>query len=489
MTALKSRPSSPYLSACSRSADLPTRIAPESAGISPARFGKGNRGSETPGLPGKKQDDPNPNKTTAGNYFISNYPPFSCWTPGEIPELTRVICRPPNATPLGLYVHLPFCRQRCHYCYFRVYPHRSPEDIDCYIDSVLKELGYYLRYPAVQNRALSSVYFGGGSPSYLEPDQIRRLLGGLQVQSSWEQVEECTFECEPGTVSAEKLRALKELGVTRVSLGFQSLNNEILRRSGRDLKLQDCLEAFEQARDAGFDEINVDLIAGLPGETKATWQRTIERIASLAPECVTIYQLELTYNSALYGSMRAGRELELPDWPSKRERVREAFETLEHLGYSIGSAYMAIRHPSRWRFVYTVEHFWHGADLLALGETAFGHFNGVHYQNADTFDSYTGLLASEKLPVGRAYALSAEEKLRREVILHLKTGCLDSAYFSQKFGVEIVDHFASQFEPLSRNGMLEIDGDKIQLTRQGLLQVDWLLPQFYLPEHIGIRYS
>src|ERR1051326_3483197 len=104
MTALKSRPSSPYLSACSRSADLPTRIAPESAGISPARFGKGNRGSETPGLPGKKQDDPNPNKTTAGNYFISNYPPFSCWTPGEIPELTRVICRPPNATPLSLYV-------------------------------------------------------------------------------------------------------------------------------------------------------------------------------------------------------------------------------------------------------------------------------------------------------------------------------------------------------------------------------------------------
>lgn len=217
-----------------------------------------------------------------------------------------------------------------------VYPRRTRDDIDLYIDSVLREFDCYTHYPALQNRAFSSVYFGGGSPSYLEPDQIRRLLQGLQEQSGWEEVEECTFECEPGTVSPEKFRVLKELGVTRVSMGFQSLNNEILRRS-RAVTVQDCTDALEQARAAGFNEINIDLLAGLPGETSLTWQHTIERVIDLAPDCVTIYQLELTYNSALYASMRAGRGPHLPDWPAKREWVREAFETLEHLGYTTGS--------------------------------------------------------------------------------------------------------------------------------------------------------
>jgi len=433
--------------------------------------------------------EPLPIKTTAGNYFISNYPPFSRWTSDEIPEVLDALCRMPTPTPLGLYVHLPFCRQRCHYCYFRVYPRRNAEDVDLYLDSVLKEFDFYTRYPALQNRAFSSVYFGGGSPSYLESEQIRRLLGGLQEKSGWEQVEECTFECEPGTVSPGKFRVLRELGVTRLSLGFQSLNNAILRRSGRAVTVRDCVDAFAQARDAGFNEINIDLLAGLPGETSLTWQRTIERLIDLAPECVTIYQLELTYNSALYGSMQVGRDVRLPDWPAKRELVGAAFEALEHVGYTIGSGYMAIRDPQRWRFVYTVEHFWHGADLLALGETAFGHIQGVHYQNVDTFERYAGLVASGKLPLRRAYRLNVEERLRREVILQLKTGCLDMEYFRKEFRVDLAVHFQPQFEALRQDGLLEIEGDSVRLTREGLLRVDWLLPGFYLPQHAGVRYT
>jgi oxygen-independent coproporphyrinogen-3 oxidase len=124
-----------------------------------------------------------------------------------------------------------------------------------------------------------------------------------------------------------------------------------------------------------------------------------------------------------------------------------------------------------------------------LGETAFGHIQGVHYQNADTFDRYTRRVALGKLPLSRVYKLSPEEKLRREVILHLKTGSLDAAYFRQKFGIELLDHFESQFEALLQEGWLEVDGDKLQLTRDGLLQVDRLLPRFYLPEHVGVRYT
>ena len=428
-------------------------------------------------------------ETTVGNYFIANYPPFSCWTPNEIPRFIHALSQTPKPAPIGLYVHLPFCRQRCHYCYFRVYPRSTDEDIKLYTESVLNELKTYRRYPAIENRSLNSVYFGGGSPSYLSAKQLGELIGGIQEQLSFENVEEFTLECEPGTITPEKLQLLKQLGVTRLSLGFQTLNNEVLRRSGRDTRVGDCLRTYHQAREAGFDEINIDLIAGLPGEIEPTWRRTIDQVLELVPDCITIYQLELTHNSTLYASMQAGREVTLPDWRLKANWTATGFQMCEEAGYVIASGYMAVRNPEWWRFVYTVENFWHGADLLALGETAFGHIHGVHYQNADTFDRYTRMLSENHLPLRRALKLTGEEKLRREVILLLKTGQLDAAYFRNKFGVELLDHFEPQFERLLKTGCVQVEGDKICVTRDALLRVDTLLPMFYLPEHVGVRYT
>lgn len=430
-----------------------------------------------------------PVSTTVGNHFISNYPPFSCWTPQEVPKFLHALSRTPKASPLGLYVHLPFCRHRCHYCYFRVYPRRTEADVNLYVESLLKELALYRRFPAIEDRSLRCVYFGGGTPSYLSSEQIRTLLGGLQEQLPWETIEECTFECEPVTASVEKFQLLKQLGVTRVSLGFQSLNDEILRRSGRDTRVSDCHRAFHQARAAGFDEINIDLLAGLPDESDATWRRTIDQVLELIPDCVSIYQLELTHNSKLYASMRAGHDVNLPSWPDKCQWTDAAFKMCEEAGYVIASGYMAVRNPRWWRFVYAVDHFWQGADLLALGETSFGHIQGVHYQNVDTFDRYTTLLAENHLPLRRAFKLSPEHKLRREVMLLLKTGRLDAAHFRKKFGVVLLDHFEEQFEQLLRKGLVEIEADEIRLTREALLRVDWLLPMFYLPEHTAVRYT
>jgi oxygen-independent coproporphyrinogen-3 oxidase len=431
-----------------------------------------------------------PVATTVGSHFVSNYPPFSCWTPDKIPKLEAALNRPVAASePLSLYLHIPFCRQRCHYCYFRVYPHRSEEDVDFYINKVLEEVGYYHERPAIGARPLRTVYFGGGSPSYLSEAQLERLLDGLRARMDWSGVEEFTVECDPSTVSPAKFNLLKDAGVTRLSLGFQTLDNDLLRRSGRDVTVCDCLGAFEHARDAGFEQINIDLLAGLPGERTTTWRRTIDRVLELAPDCVTIYQLELTYNSTLHQSMQGGRKVPLADWPIKHAWVSDAFETLEHVGYTIASGYMAVRDPARWRFAYTVDHFWRGEDLLALGESSFGHIQGVHYQNAHTFERYVGLLDEHQLPWRRAYELSAEEKLRREVILQLKTGVLAAAYFRRKFGVELTEHFGPELMQLVQRDLLEIRDDLLQLTRNALLDVDWLLPVFYLPQHRGIRYT
>ncbi len=430
-----------------------------------------------------------PVETTVGNYFVSNYPPFSTWNEEQIPELQEALSSPPAQPDLCLYVHVPFCLERCRYCYFRVYPRRQPQTVDLYIDALLRELETYSPFPALEGRRLKAVYFGGGTPSYLTAEQIRRLLRGLQERMPWKEVLECTFECEPTTATREKLQALKDLGATRVSLGFQSLSDRVLEASGRRARAEDCLRTYRLARKAGFQEINLDLLAGLPDETAETWRETIKTVIGLAPECVTIYQLELTYNSRLFAGVRAGSPAALPSWPTKRQWVGDAFRALEEAGYTIGSGYMAVRDPESWRFAYTVDHFWRGGDLLALGESSFGHFHGVHYQNVDQFVEYIARVKSGRLPIRRACRLSAEEKLHREVVLLLKTGILEVDYFRSKYNVDIREKFEPQFRRLEEEKMLVVENGTVALTRAGLLSVDGLLPGFYLPEHRDIRYT
>jgi oxygen-independent coproporphyrinogen-3 oxidase len=199
--------------------------------------------------------------------------------------------------------------------------------------------------------------------------------------------------------------------------------------------------------------------------------------------------MDLTYNSRLYKSIQFGRPFVLPDWPTKRRWVGEAFERLEQSGYAVHNAYMAVRNPQDYRFVYLEENCWRGHDLVAFGETAFGYLQQTHYQNADSFDGYLRPLAEGRLPLWRVRKTTPTERYRREVILQLKTGSLSAAYFREKFGVELIDDFRPLFEKLSRASMLSFSEAGVQLTRAGLLQVDWLLPKFYLPRHVGLRYT
>lgn len=366
---------------------------------------------------------------------------------------------------------------------------RSSGTTDLYIDALLKELSLYSGCPAVRERRLSSVYFGGGSPSFLDEGELQRLLEGLQAEMPWDSVVECTFECEPGTITEEKLRLLRRLGVTRVSLGFQTLTPDVLQHCGRHAGPEACVAACSAARNAGFGEVNVDLLAGLPGETAKSWEETMTRVIEIAPDCVTIYQLELTCNSVFHHTLPTRGPTGAPTSEEKRQWVGRAFQMLEAAGYAIGSGYMAIRNPESWRFVYTVESYWHGGDLLALGETAFGHFQGVHYQNVDSLAQYLTLVQTGCLPLQRVRRLDGEEKLRRELILQLKTGSLDRVYFRSKFGVDIGERFRQEFGDLRRRGLLEEREDGIELTREGLLQVDALLPAFYLGHPRGIHRS
>jgi oxygen-independent coproporphyrinogen III oxidase len=430
-----------------------------------------------------------PESTEVGNYFVSNYPPYSQWKSEVLPQYEAQLHRPAAAGELGLYVHVPFCRQRCSYCYFRVYPRAPAANMDRYISALLAEADLYRQLPIVKGRRIANVYFGGGTPTLLSMPQIRQLLGGLRERLDMSSADEITYECQPGTVTRECLSLLREHGVTRASIGIQTLNDKVLRQVGRAAGADDCREVFDLAQDAGFDQINVDLLAGLPGETEESWLQTIKQITEMAPDTITIYQLELTHNSAMYRALQSGGGQRLPTWPEKRAWVRKAFLLLEQNDYVIYGAYWAVKDTSKPRFAYVRDHYWRGDDLLALGETSFGTMQGFHYQNVDNFEAYAANCESGKLPLRRAYQMSSDDQLRREFILLLKTGNVDIARLDQKFSSDTIRLLNEPLQILRTEGLLTFDAQRVELTREGLLCVDWLLPMFYAPQYRAVRYT
>jgi oxygen-independent coproporphyrinogen III oxidase len=427
--------------------------------------------------------------TQVGNYFVSNYPPFSQWKPDYVPEAIEALDQPARTDePFGLYLHIPFCRKRCKFCYFKVYTDKNANEIEVYIEALIKEAEYYARTRAFQGRELRFAYFGGGTPSYISEKQLHHLVNGLNRHVSWDRAEEVTFECEPGTLRRSKLEVLKEIGVTRLSLGAEHFDDELLAANGRAHLSPEIYDVYEMARSVDFPQINLDLIAGMVGETEAKWRDTVRKALSLQPDSVTIYQMELPYNTVISQEiLKEGKESPIADWPTKQRWLSYAFDEFQAAGYRAASAYTLATTKKPCKFIYT-DALWHGGDMIGLGVSSFSHFGGVHFQNAHSFEEYVALIDKNELPLLRALTLTPKQKLIREMVLQLKTGSIELSYFQNKFGVNVWDEFKPVFEELERKGFAEKDTRKVSLTRKGLLQVDHFLSEFFEPELKEVRY-
>jgi len=437
---------------------------------------------------------PDVEQTEVGSYFVANYPPFSVWNSDAVARDGKpALASPPvPGVTLGVYLHIPFCRKRCHFCYFRVYTDRNAKEVESYLDRLGREWELYAPREAVAGRRVDFVYFGGGTPSFLSTAQLTRLVERLTRATPWADAEEITFECEPGTLTEAKLSAIREMGVTRLSLGVENFDDRILEMNGRAHRSPEIGRSFSFARSLGFPQINIDLIAGMLGETDENWRACIDRTLALDPDSVTIYQMELPYNTTISSDILKGTgqfAAGVANWATKRRWVEEAFNALERAGYHIGSAYTAVKNPATTKFVYR-DRLWEGADLIGLGVASFGHINGVHVQNLDTWETYSAAIDRDEIPLGRAYRPTTEERMIREFVLQLKRGTLRPGYFAAKYGVDLLDRFAGGLASLKSAGYLaRADQEAIALTRAGLLRVDVLLPRFFLPEHTGIRYT
>jgi len=429
-------------------------------------------------------------ETEVGSVFVSNYPPYSFWKPDYLPQAFAALnaAPKPNAT-LGLYLHIPFCRKRCKFCYFRVYTDKNSSEIQTYLEALVREVKIYSEMPAIKNRLLKFVYFGGGTPSYISAKHLQQFAKKLRETISWHGAEEVTFECEPGTLSQPKLEVIREIGVTRLSLGIENFNDAILQENGRAHLSEEIYRNLPWINALQFKQVNIDLIAGMIGETWETWRETVQKTIDIDPDSITVYQMELPYNTVYSKSILDGHsELHVADWKAKRAWHAYAFEQFAAAGYEISSAYTMVKKSKKCQFVYR-DAVWHGTDMLGTGVASFGHISGLHIQNVAGWNEYLSMIEAGKLPLNRAFPTTEKERLTREMILQLKIGRINTDYFHNKFGANILHEFDSAYQRLREEGMLTFNQKEVTLTPKGFLRADQLLPAFYEPKYRNGRYT
>ncbi len=323
--------------------------------------------------------------TDVGSVFVSNYPPYSFWSADHALRAARgALAEAPRPdTPLGLYLHIPFCRKRCKFCYFRVYTDKNAAEVQRYVDAVVREARPATPSAVIGGRSPRFIYFGGGTPSFISSRHLRQVVEALKSRLPWSGVEEVTFECEPGTLTEPKLATIRELGITRLSLGVENWNDEILAGNGRAHVSKEIYRVEPWIRALNFDQLNIDLIAGMVGETWDTWRglggqddRPGAGQRDHLPDGAALQHglLEARPCSTARGAgRRLGDQARLA-----RLRLRAA---VEQAGYEVSRA------PTPWCSGDKAEVRLPQFGLAGLptcsrsGVSSFGHLNGVHYQN------------------------------------------------------------------------------------------------------------
>jgi oxygen-independent coproporphyrinogen-3 oxidase len=372
----------------------------------------------------------------------------------------------PRGRALGLYVHVPFCTKRCHYCSFNTAPLEQPADMRRYLEAVSRESGLLAEAPWTGDIAIQTIFLGGGTPSLLEPEDMAALLDAVRGHFALAPDAEITVECNPESVSRGKLAAYRAAGVNRISLGVQSLDDGILPRLGRLHDARGARAAFEAAREAAFDNLSVDLMYGLPGQDPQTWSRSVAGVLGWRPEHLSAYGLTLDAGSrwaatGVEGLPPEGTVVE-QYWALARAAADRGFEHYEISNY----ARPGFR--SRHNQVY-----WRAAEYLALGPGACGFVGDVRYGNVKPVARYCATVESGALPIETSERLTRRQQLGERLILGLR--------LADGVPREWVDARLQDDAPLARTlarwrdaGLLTEGLGRIVLTEAGFLVSDTL---------------
>lgn len=366
---------------------------------------------------------------------------------------------------LELYIHIPFCVKKCAYCDFLSGP-ASNQQIEEYVQALIEEIRYYKEF--VKKYEVSTVFWGGGTPSLLTGEQMKALMEALGQTFFIRQNAEITMEANPGTVTVEKLLACQKAGINRISFGLQSVNNEELKMLGRIHTYEEFLESYEAARKAGFQNINVDLISAIPKQTVSSWEQTLQTIISLQPEHISAYSLiveEGTTFAKLYGE---GCKLEhlLPTEEDERRMYERTEELLREAGYH---RYEISNYAKEG---YECQHnlgYWERKEYLGLGLGASSLIEETRFHNTDEMEEYLRDANNPILLRREQEKLDRQEQMEEFVFLGLrKIRGIQEEKFAEMFGEDIWDCYGRNLERVIKEGLLEREEGVLRLTRKGI---------------------
>ena len=366
---------------------------------------------------------------------------------------------------LELYIHIPFCVKKCAYCDFLSGP-ASNQQIEEYVQALIEEIRYYKEF--VKKYEVSTVFWGGGTPSLLTGEQMKALMEALGQTFFIRQNAEITMEANPGTVTVEKLLACQKAGINRISFGLQSVNNEELKMLGRIHTYEEFLESYEAARKAGFQNINVDLISAIPKQTVSSWEQTLQTIISLQPEHISAYSLiveEGTTFAKLYGE---GCKLEhlLPTEEDERRMYERTEELLREAGYH---RYEISNYAKEG---YECQHnlgYWERKEYLGLGLGASSLIEETRFHNIDEMEEYLRDANNPILLRREQEKLDRQEQMEEFIFLGLrKIRGIQEEKFAERFGEDIWDCYGKNLERVIKEGLLEREEGVLRLTRKGI---------------------
>jgi len=378
---------------------------------------------------------------------------------------------------LSLYIHYPFCLRKCFYCGFN-----SRTDASCtsdeYVAGLLRELEMRSAMPEKGSSA-GTLYFGGGTPSLLEPCQVEIILDAAENYYALSADAEITLECNPGTVTGEKLAAFRAAGVNRLSLGVQSFDDNFLEKLGRAHTAGQALAAFRDAREAGFDNIGIDLIHSLPGQTLAQWQSELSRASELSPEHLAVYGLSVEEGTPFAFLERQG-ELLLPDEEESACMYEKSAEILGANGYEQYEIANFARPGFRSRHN---SGYWQRRPYLGFGAGAHSYLRlpeyGIRFSNTERAEDYLQLISCGSLPTSESRTLSRDEAMAECLFLGLRLSegvSLD--HFHTEFSVSFHEVFGTACADLFAAGLLEIRDGYLRLTEKARILSNQVFVRF-----------
>jgi oxygen-independent coproporphyrinogen-3 oxidase len=425
-----------------------------------------------------------------GDFFPSvHYPPITMYSPITDDELLAGYTMPADGR-LDVYAHIPFCRQRCVFCHYPLkLGAKQVDEKDRYLSALEKEMDIYLSKLGINRIIARSILVGGGTPTYLSLEQQRRFFDMMASHIDMSSCRQYTFDVDPNTLlgaeGSERLKMMRDYGVDRLTIGIQSLDDEILRLMNRHHDATQAIESIEETHKAGMT-VNIEFIFGFPGQTIEGWVEMIEQACQLGAEEIQIYRLKIDAYGDYQGPVKqliAKRPDLLPTIEQTIIMKQVAIDILAEYGYTENLRRVfskEYKHHSR----YAHNQCCRLLDQIGFGLTAFNSLRDRFGLNTQSFDEYYDLIESGHLPINRGLIRGSEEQMRWAIILPLKNRSARKSDFLRATGEPMDQHFRAKIAKLQDAGLVVEDEERLVLTKLGAFFADEVAQQFQHPNYM-----